>query len=93
MSAVAVSAPSLPDPVSHRVVIPAYLADMPQGWTIKKVETNSLKTDPGPAGLTHRIAVWLDEWSMRSFSHDSHHPSAKHEVLRGLKNMGHHVGH
>ena len=93
MSVVVAPAPSLPDRIQRPVMIPARLDDMPQGWTIKKVERDSLKTDPGPSGLAHRIALWLDEWSMRSFSHDSHHPSAKYEVLRGLKNVGNHVRH
>ena len=92
MSVVIAPASSPPYPVSHSGAISAHLDDMPQGWTVKKVENNSLDADPGPSGVAHRIALWLDEWSMRSFSHDTHHWATKSEVLRGLKNIGQQVG-
>ena len=93
MTAVAPAHTTQPDPVSKHAPVCAHLKQLSNTWTIKKIENNSLKSAPGPSGVAHRIALWLDEWSMRSFSHDSHHWSAKSEVLRGLKNIGQQVGH
>ena len=92
MSVVIARAPGQSDHGLHSAAMSAHLADMPQGWTIKKVESNSLDAAPGPSGVAHRIALWLDEWSMRSYSHDTHHWATKSEVLRGLKNIGRQVG-
>ena len=88
MSATVEPAPSQPDPSSHSVTIPTNLDAISQCWATQEVENHSLAVAPGPAGIAHRVGLWLNEWSMRSFSHDTHHWATKSEVLRGLKNIG-----
>jgi hypothetical protein len=43
--------------------------------------------------LLQQVAIWLDNWGLRGYPHDTHDWASKIEWLRSLRNTTRHVHH
>jgi hypothetical protein len=41
--------------------------------------------------MLRQVAIWLDNWGLRGYPHDTHDWASKVEQLRNLKNTSRHV--